>query len=167
MSVKQVGVIILVFIAITACTGSGSDFALNPKSAQKYKWPSFAPVAIELGPDTRAINRDDKQLGGDGVRVRIAPKDNYGHTVKWPGKIDIIIKTPLLVGEAELCRWTYSPEDAGKHWVESALSGYYFKFLEWPEGKRPAYAKGVLKVVFTTRGGNRFEAHKSIDISLR
>jgi len=155
-------------LGLIACAGPG-PVAVAPPLAGDEQWPSFAPVALELGPDTRAVDVEDKHPGDDGVRVRISPKDNYGHTVKWPGRIEIVLTRPVLAGKEEICRWTFSPMEAGEKWVESALSGYYFEFLPWPEGKRPKYpwSTCILKVAFTTRLGTRFEKEKYIQVSFR
>ena len=134
----------------------------------RYVWPSYAPTSIELGPDTRALDFDGKP-GDDGVCVRISPKDNARHTVKWPGLIEITLAKSLLadMGNSKpLCKWVITPKEAENEWIDSALSGYLFKRLPWPQGKRPEVTRGILNVSFITRSGNVLKASKSIEISL-
>ena len=152
-----------VFLALWLAACAGLDSGPAP-DLDRYDWPSFAPTSIELGPDTRAMDFDGEP-GDDGLRVRISPKDNAGHTVKWPGLIEIVLGTSVLSGTQPVHTWVFDPKSAEDHWTESALSGYLFNELRWPEGKTPEINKGTLTVRFTTKSGAVLVRDKTVEIS--
>jgi len=157
-------ILVILALALAGCNAARRAAPGNRPAIEHDTWPSFAPTAIVLGPDTRAVSADRKP-GDDGLRVRISPTDNYGHTVKWPGRIEIVLRSSLLRGE-EICRWRYGPTEAAEKWKESALSGYLFEFIPWVKGKEPSLSNCVLEVTFTTSLGIRLTAEKSLAVKL-
>lgn len=104
------------------------------------------------------VNRDDT-AGDDAFVAHIAPVDDDGEVVKYPGRIDLTLIDPALPEtDRQIGAWQFSTEECRSKWTRGfAGSGYQFTL---PIEKAFQSESLLLHAKMTTSDGRQFDANQ-------
>lgn len=125
---------------------------------------TFGLRRIVLARGTGGLD-DDRLPGDEALQVVLEPRDADDHTIKAPGRLQVIALEVNSQGlKAPLSSWTVEPDKLRASWKQGLLSTGYnlvLPFKNFPQAEN-------LRVVarFTTSDGRVFEADKDIRVRL-
>jgi hypothetical protein len=104
----------------------------------------------------------------DGIEAAVQPLDLDGNTMKVRGscRFELYRTSFLGLGRAgrRISEWEFSVDKLKDSWLDSTFSGFYFQ-LPWG-AEKPIYKKVVLRMIFETPAGKKFEDEKVINLKL-
>jgi hypothetical protein len=104
------------------------------------------------------VNKDDT-LGDDAFVAHLAPVDDDGEVVKYPGKINLTLLDPALPEhERQIGAWEFSSDECRSRWTRGfSGAGYQFTL---PLDVPVRHESVVLHAKMTTRDGRQFDANQ-------
>jgi hypothetical protein len=108
----------------------------------------------------------DRQLGDEGIRIVIEPRNEDDQLVKQSGDVAVVIVDPALTGnESRVARWDFDRDEIAQHFEKTVLAEGIHLELPWPADP-PLHERLIVFVRLTTADGNSFETNQPILVDL-